>query len=68
MLTRTADQFIISLYSLAADCEFGVLKEQLIRDQIVVGICDSSLLAKLQMDSELTLEKAKQLVRQQEAV
>ena len=30
--TETADQFITSLYSLAADCKFGVLKEQLIRD------------------------------------
>ena len=66
--TETADQFITSLYSLAADCEFGVLKEQLIRDRIVVGIRDSSLSAKLQMDSELTLDKAKRLVRQQEAV
>ena len=66
--SETAEQFITSLYSLAADCEFGVLKEQLIRDRIVVGIRDSSLSAKLQMDSELTLEKAKRLVRQQEAV
>ena len=66
--TETAEQFITSFYSLAADCEFGGFKEQLIRDRIVVGICDSSLSAKLQMDSELTLEKAKRLVRQQEAV
>jgi len=66
--TETAEQFITSLYSLAADCDFGGLKEQLIRDRIVVGIRDSSLSAKLQMDSELTLEKAKRLVRQQEAV
>ena len=64
---RTAEQFITSLYSLAADCEFGELKEQLIRDQIVVGIRDSSLSTKLQMDADLTLEKVKQLVRQQEA-
>ena len=30
--SETAEQFITSLYSLAEDCEFGVLKEQLIRD------------------------------------
>ena len=66
--TETAEQFITSLYSLAADCEFGELKEQLIRDRIVVGIRDSSLSTKLQMDADLTLEKAKRLVRQQEAV
>ena len=57
--TETAEQFITSLYSLAADCEFGELKEQLIRDRIVVGIRDSSLSIKLQMDPNLTLENAK---------
>ena len=29
--TETAEQFIASLYNLATDCEFGELKEQLIR-------------------------------------
>ena len=66
--TETAEQFITSLYSLAADCEFGELKEQLIRDRIVIGIRDSSLSTKLQMDPNLTLENAKRMVRQQEAV
>ena len=66
--TETAEQFITSLYNLATDCEFGELKEQLIRDRIVVGIRDSSLSTKLQMDPNLTLENAKRLVRQQEAV
>jgi len=66
--TETAEQFITSLYNLSADCEFGELKEQLIRDRIVVGIRDCSLSAKLQMDSELTLEKAKRVVRRQEAI
>jgi len=56
------------LYNLSADCEFGELKEQLIQDRIVVGIRDCSLSAKLQMDSELTLKKAKQVFYQQEAV
>ena len=57
--TETTEQFITSLYSLGTDCEFGGLKEQLIQDRIVVGIRDSSLSAKLQMDPDLTLEKAK---------
>ena len=56
------------LYSLATDCEFGELKEQLIRDRIIVGIRDSLLSARLQMDPDLTLEKAKRVVCQQEAV
>ena len=30
------EQFITSLYNLAADCNFGELKDKLIRDRIVV--------------------------------
>lgn len=60
------EQFITSLYSLAENC--GELKDQMIRDRIVVGIRDQSQSARLQMDPELTLEKAKTLVRQREAV
>ena len=30
------EQFITSLYNLAADCNFGELKDELIRDRIVV--------------------------------
>ena len=63
-----AEQFIASLYNLASDCNFGDLKNELIRDRIVVGICDTSLSERLQMDPDLTLEKAKTLVRQREAV
>ena len=40
----------------------------MLRDRIVVGIADSSLSERLQMIEDLTLEKAKTLVRQREAV
>ena len=40
----------------------------MIRDRIVVGIRDCSLSERLQMDPDFTLEKAKQIVRQREAV
>ena len=65
---KPAEQFIASLYNLATNCNFGDLKDELIRDRIVVGIRDASLSKHLQMDPELTLEKAKRLVRQREAV
>ena len=65
---ETAEQFITSLYSLGENCEYRELKDQMIRDRIVVGIRDQSQSARLQMDPELTLEKAKTLVRQREAV
>ncbi|UYV60634.1 K02A2.6-like, partial [Cordylochernes scorpioides] len=50
------------------DCEFEGLHEQLIRDRIVVGVRDKALSERMQLDSELTLEKAVKMVRQQEAV
>ncbi|UYV62275.1 K02A2.6-like [Cordylochernes scorpioides] len=62
------DEFITSLYKLAESCEFEGLHEQLIRDRIVVGVRDKALSERMQLDSELTLEKAVKMVRQQEAV
>ncbi|UYV79257.1 K02A2.6-like, partial [Cordylochernes scorpioides] len=62
------DEFITSLYKLADSCEFESLHEQLIRDRIVVGVRDKALSERMQLDSELTLEKAVKMVRQQEAV
>ncbi|UYV69287.1 hypothetical protein LAZ67_6003116 [Cordylochernes scorpioides] len=62
------DEFITSLYKLADSCEFEGLHEQLIHDRIVVGVRDKALSERMQLDSELTLEKAVKMVRQQEAV
>ena len=65
---ESAEQFIISLYGLADGCEYGDLKEEMIRDRIVVGIRDKTLSERMQLDAKLTLETAKTLVRQREAV
>ena len=40
----------------------------MLRDRLVVGITDSSLSERMQLDPDLTLEKAKKLVQQREAV
>ena len=65
---ETAEELITSLYSLAADCQYGNLRDEMIRDRLVVGILDTSLSERLQMDADLALEKATQIVRQREAV
>ena len=62
------EQFITSLYSLAEHCEYGEMKDETIRDHIVVGIRDRPISEQLQLDAELTLEKAKKRVRQCEAI
>ena len=62
------DAFITGLYALAEHCGYGDLHDEMIRDRIVVGIRNAQLSEKLQLDSELTLEKAVTQVRQSEAI
>ena len=62
------DMFITDLYSLAEHCSFGDLRDELIRDRIVVGLRSAALSEKLQLDPDLTLESALTRVRQAEAI
>ena len=65
---ETVDTFITALHALAEHCDYGTLKDEMIRDRIVVGLQDSKLSEKLQLDSELSLAKAINHARQSEAV
>ena len=65
---ESAEEFITSLYQLVENCEYGALQDQMIHDRIVVGICDQALSQRMQLDPNLTLEKAKTLSYQREAV
>ena len=65
---KPVEQFITNLYNLAANCNFGGLKNELIHDRIVVGIRNQALSEQMQSDPKLTLEKAKTLVLQREAI
>ena len=65
---ETSEQYIMELYKLAEDCEYGAMKEEMICDRLVVGIRDKVLSERLQLDPKLTLESAKKAVRQREAV
>ena len=61
------DTFIQDLYHIAEDCEYDTLKDQLIRDRIVVGVLDDTLSDRLQAKSDLTLADAVCMSRQAEA-
>ncbi|KAL1426100.1 hypothetical protein MTO96_018573 [Rhipicephalus appendiculatus] len=50
--------FITALRTLVERCDYGDLKDELIRDKIVVGMRDQKLSTKLQLEQDLTLEKA----------
>jgi len=65
---ESVEQFITEVHQLGDNCKFGAMKEEFIRDRLVVIICDHALSEHLEMEVELTLEKAKRLIRQHEAV
>ena len=65
---ESVDSFITALHCLAEHCSYGDLHDEMIHDHIVVGLKDASVAQKLQMDHELTLEKAVALARQSETV
>ena len=48
---ESVEQFITSLYTLAENCDYGDLKDQMIRDRIVVGIRDQAQSERIQTDS-----------------
>ena len=52
----------------AEHCEFAELKNSLIRDKIVIGICDKKTQERLLRESELSLEKALQICRAAEEI
>jgi len=65
---ESVDEFITDLYCLSEHCNYGRLREEMICDRVVVGLCDHNLAEKLQLVSDLTLEKAVKAARQAESV
>ena len=61
------DNAIQDLHKLAVGCELGNLKEELIRDRIVVGVLSDSLSEELQAKPKLTFSLVIQISRQAEA-
>ena len=65
---ETIETFVRTLYDLAEHCTFGALKSEQIKDRIVIGVQNSTLSQKLQLQTDLTLEKAIELAKQYELV
>jgi len=65
---ESVDTFVTSLYTLAEHCQYGVLHDEMIRDRIVVGIRNTALSERMQLQPDLNLEKAITQARQSEAV
>ena len=65
---ESVETFITALYSLAEHCNYGNLREEMIRDRIVVGVRDSTLSLKLQLKETLTLDEAVTQAREAEMI
>lgn len=65
---ESAEEYIRSLHELAETCAFGPVKNEHIRDRLVIGIIDKELSEKMQLMPKLTLSEAVELVRQSEQV
>jgi len=55
---ESVDLFITWFCCLAEHCNYRELHDEMIRDRTVVGLCDASLSERLQLDPEITLDKA----------
>ena len=65
---ESVDTFVTALHTLVKHCEYGALQDQMIRDRLVVGLRDAVLSEKLQMEPNLSPEKAVSYACQREAV
>ncbi|XP_042146534.1 uncharacterized protein LOC121835999 [Ixodes scapularis] len=65
---ESVDQYVTALHVLADRCEFGEMKQRMIRDRFVVGLHDDKLSENLQMDAKLTLSSALAKARLKEVV
>ena len=65
---QSIDEYVTELKSRSEHCEFGELKDSLIRDKIVLGVCGKKMQERLLREAELSLEKAIQICRAAENV
>ncbi|UYV69910.1 K02A2.6-like [Cordylochernes scorpioides] len=65
---EAVEEYIRVLHKMAENCNYGSLKEEMIRDRIVVGVKNLQLSEKLQLEPNLILERAIQAACQTECV
>ena len=63
---QTIDEYVAELRKLAATCEYGQLKDELLRDRIVLGTSDAVTRAHMLREKKLTLDTAIDMLRSNE--
>ena len=61
------DEFYTRLRRLSEDCDFGLLRDSLIKDMIIIGLSDKKLQERLLRDCEIDLSKVLRNCRASEA-
>ena len=64
---ESIDVYATGLRALAATCEFGALRDEMIRDRLVCGITNNSVRRKLLQEPKSSLEKCLDICRSAEA-
>ena len=67
MESESIDGYVTELKILASSCEFGDLKDSLIRDRIVCGVRNETVRLRLLREEDLSLQKAMDICRASEA-
>lgn len=62
-IDETVDKYVTDLRVLASICNFGQLKDSLIKDRIVCGTNNSALRERLLREENLTLDKCLKVCR-----
>lgn len=52
------DEYLLVLKAISSNCEFGAMKDELVKDRIVCGILDQKIRNRLLTEAELTLNRA----------
>ena len=65
---ESIETFITDLYSLSINCGYTTLRDEFIRDRIIVGMQDIKLSENMQLRADLTLKQATDMAKQSEAV
>jgi len=64
---ETFGEYLCALRKLSENCNFGTIKDRLIRDRVVAGIVDKKLLEKFLSEADLTLERVIDLTKKYQA-
>ena len=65
---ESVDAFVNDLFKLADRCNFQSLHDEMLRDRFIADLWDARLSLSLQLDPDMTLEKALTKARQSESV